>query len=138
MHYCSWNKTKLYSDFRWTYLQSHLSYFLLTGESLCTTQSVRRIQGLKNCWFIFYIRFLFVRFTDAKTILGSQQLLMNLIANKKLDMKELNSFSLDKLKSVMLSAGFEKCDINQLSYSIKYYQLCLIIYILTQAQVQAV
>ena len=40
---------------------------------------------------------------------------MNLIANKKLDMKELNSFSLDKLKSVMLSAGFEKCDINQLS-----------------------
>lgn len=46
---------------------------------------------------------------------------MNLIANKKLDMKELNSFSLDKLKSVMLSAGFEKCDINQLSYSKKYY-----------------
>ena len=83
------------------------------GEFVYNTECAKDTR-FKELLIHFYIRFLFVRF-------GSQQLLMNLIANKKLDMKELNSFSLDKLKSVMLSAGFEKCDINQLSYSKKYY-----------------
>ena len=80
-----------------------------------TTQNVPRIQGDNlirvYIWLSLYI--VFARFTDAKSILGSQQLLMNLIANGELNMKELNSLSLQRLKSVMVSAGFEAGDINK-------------------------
>jgi hypothetical protein len=56
---------------------------------------------------------LMCRFTDAKSILGSQQLLMNHIATGQLNMRVLNSLSFDKLKATMLSIGFEECDITK-------------------------
>ena len=53
------------------------------------------------------------RFTDAKSILGSQQLLMNFIATDQLHMRDLNSLSFDKLKETMLAIGFEESDITK-------------------------
>ena len=53
------------------------------------------------------------RFTDAKSILGSQQLLMNHIATGQLNMRDLNSLSFEKLKETMVAIGFEECDITK-------------------------
>lgn len=38
---------------------------------------------------------------------------MHQISTKQLDMKELNTFSKEKLKTVMVSIGFEVPDINR-------------------------
>ena len=89
-------------------LSAYRGEFVYNTEILKDTRSKHRFMKL----FLF----LLFRFTEATSILGSQQLLMNLIATKKLNMKDLNTFSLDKLKSIMLSAGFEKCQINQLRH----------------------
>ena len=53
------------------------------------------------------------RFTDAKSVQGNQQLLMDEIANKKIDMKNLNSLKKEQLNQALLSIGFEKGDIKR-------------------------
>ena len=51
------------------------------------------------------------RFTDAKSVQGNQQMLMELIENRGVDMKTLNSLKKEELNRVLLSIGFEKGDI---------------------------
>ena len=54
------------------------------------------------------------RFTDAKSVQGNQQLLMDLIENGKIDMKKLNSLKKDQLNDALLSIGFDKGEVKRL------------------------
>ena len=64
------------------------------------------------------------RFTDAKAVVGNQQLLMDAIANGKIDMKKLNSMKKAELNKALLSVGFEKGEISRhfdfIIYKIKH------------------
>ena len=57
------------------------------------------------------------RFTDAKSVQGNQQLLMDQIENGNIDMKKLNSMKKEDLNRALLSIGFEKGVINRFTFS---------------------
>ena len=54
------------------------------------------------------------RFTDAKSVRGNQQLLMDQIENGNIDVKMLNSLKKDQLNRALLSIGFEKGELSRL------------------------
>jgi hypothetical protein len=54
------------------------------------------------------------RFTDAKSVRGNQQLLMDLIENGKIDMKKLNSMKKNQLNDALVSIGFDKGEVKRL------------------------
>ena len=47
-------------------------------------------------------------FTDAKVLLGNQQLLMKLISSEELDMAGLNNYSAKELNEILAKAGIER------------------------------
>ena len=53
------------------------------------------------------------RFTEAKSVRGNQQLLMNEIEKGKVDMKRLNSLKKQQLDNILLSIGFEKGELSR-------------------------
>ena len=54
------------------------------------------------------------RFTDAKSLRGNQQLLMDEIENGNINIKKLNSLKKEQLNNVLLSIGFEKGELSRL------------------------
>ena len=58
------------------------------------------------------------RFTDAKSLRGNQQLLMDEIENGNINIKKLNSLKKEQLNNVLLSIGFEKGELSRLCFII--------------------
>ena len=54
------------------------------------------------------------RFTDAKSVRGNQQLLMDEIENGNVNIKQLNSLKKQQLNKILLSIGFEKGELSRL------------------------
>ena len=50
------------------------------------------------------------RFTDAKILMGNQQLLMKLISNGELDMESLNDYPAKKLDEILEKVGIDRGD----------------------------
>ena len=53
------------------------------------------------------------RFTDAKSVQGNQELLMDAIENGQIDIKSLNKMSKKALNQALLVIGFEKGEISR-------------------------
>ena len=53
------------------------------------------------------------RFTDAKVLVGNQQLLMQMINKRQIDMKCLNNYSAKELNDFLKRIGVGKTEINK-------------------------
>ena len=95
----------------------------LSGVSRCADTGARTPIGVSGILTVHISRASSVfntelkkdtRFTDAKSVQGNQQLLMDLIENGKIDMKKLNSLKKDQLNDALLSIGFDKGEVKRL------------------------
>ena len=67
------------------------------------------------------------RFTDAKVLLGNQQLLMQLINKRELDKEKLNKFTTTQLTAILKKIGVEKSELKKLRkclFQIQYSEQC--------------
>ena len=53
------------------------------------------------------------RFTDAKVLLGNQQLLMQLITKRELNIEKLNDYTTTQLTGILKKIGVEKSELKK-------------------------
>ena len=78
----------------------------------CLQHRVGKEYQVVFCFVLFCVTNIYVtsRFTDCKVFLGNQQLLMQLINNKEVNVEALNDLSSKELTEILKKVGVESKD----------------------------